>query len=154
MLQVEAKNQNGATAGDFQLANGADFACPLTGLPMNGRYRFSVLRKTGHVLSEKALKEVSSHITHRLCWTGIVPCNTCLCTQAMLQPLASCFQILIAQQNGRGGDSALIKAKLGIGCPGSCLLGSCVESSWLLRRFQLLWRRWWEDPGLQRTSCL
>lgn len=49
---------NGATAGDFQLANGADFACPLTGLPMNGRYRFSVLRSTGHVLSEKALKEV------------------------------------------------------------------------------------------------
>ena len=63
MLQIEAKKQNGATAGDFQLANGADFACPLTGLPMNGRYRFSVLRKTGHVLSEKALKEVdpSSH---------------------------------------------------------------------------------------------
>ena len=25
---------------------------------MNGRYRFSVLRSTGHVLSEKALKEV------------------------------------------------------------------------------------------------
>jgi len=57
-LQVEAKKANGATAGDFQLANGADFACPLTGLPMIGRYRFSVLRSTGHVLSEKALKEV------------------------------------------------------------------------------------------------
>lgn len=57
-LQEATKNANGATAGDFQLANGADFACPLTGLPMNGRYRFSVLRKTGHVLSEKALKEV------------------------------------------------------------------------------------------------
>ena len=58
-MQVEARTKNGATAGDFQLANGADFACPLTGLPMNGRYRFSVLRSTGHVLSEKALKEVS-----------------------------------------------------------------------------------------------
>ena len=58
LLQDEARNKNGATAGDFQLANGADFACPLTGLPMNGRYRFSVLRSTGHVLSEKALKEV------------------------------------------------------------------------------------------------
>lgn len=57
-LLQEARSKNGATAGDFQLANGADFACPLTGLPMNGRYRFSVLRSTGHVLSEKALKEV------------------------------------------------------------------------------------------------
>ena len=38
--------------------NGADFQCPLTGLPMNGRYRFSAFRGTGLVVSEKALKEV------------------------------------------------------------------------------------------------
>lgn len=27
---------------------------------MNGRYRFSALKKSGHVISEKALKEVST----------------------------------------------------------------------------------------------
>lgn len=48
----------GVSAGEFQMNNGADFACPLTGLPMNGRYRFSALRASGLVVSEKALKEV------------------------------------------------------------------------------------------------
>lgn len=57
--QQEA-TKNGATAGSFQLNNEASFACPLTGLPMNGRYRFSALKKSGHVISEKALKEVST----------------------------------------------------------------------------------------------
>ena len=38
--------------------NGADFQCPLTGLPMNGRYRFFAFRSSGLVVSEKALKEV------------------------------------------------------------------------------------------------
>lgn len=38
--------------------NGADFMCPLTGLPMNGRYRFFAFRRSGLVVSEKALKEV------------------------------------------------------------------------------------------------
>ncbi len=75
----EARSKNGATAGDFQLANGADFACPLTGLPMNGRYRFSVLRSTGHVLSEKALKEVSPLYSildrGKLCFIQVICCK-------------------------------------------------------------------------------
>ncbi len=36
----------------------ARFACPITGLPFNGKSRFVVLRRSGHVLSERALKEV------------------------------------------------------------------------------------------------
>lgn len=36
----------------------ARFACPITGLPFNGKSRFAVLRSSGHVLSERALKEV------------------------------------------------------------------------------------------------
>ncbi|CAL8469337.1 g8878 [Coccomyxa elongata] len=54
--------KNGATAGSFQMNNGTSFACPLTGLPMNGRYRFSALKKSGHVISEKALKEVPAAV--------------------------------------------------------------------------------------------
>ncbi len=56
--QDVAKKANGASAGNFQMNNVADFSCPLTGLQMNGRCRFSALRNTGHVISEKALKEV------------------------------------------------------------------------------------------------
>jgi len=43
---------------DFQPSNASDFQCPITGLEFNGRFRFSAHRPTGHVVSERALKEV------------------------------------------------------------------------------------------------
>ena len=43
---------------DYQPTNGADFVCPVSGVALNGRYRFVVVRGTGHVISEKAIKEV------------------------------------------------------------------------------------------------
>lgn len=43
---------------DYQPTNGADFVCPVSGVPLNGRYRFVVVRGTGHVVSDKAIKEV------------------------------------------------------------------------------------------------
>uniref|UniRef100_A0A0E0L8N6 Uncharacterized protein n=1 Tax=Oryza punctata TaxID=4537 RepID=A0A0E0L8N6_ORYPU len=36
------------------------FQCPITGLDFNGKYQFLALRKCGHVLSIKALKEVKT----------------------------------------------------------------------------------------------
>lgn len=36
------------------------FECPITGLEFNGKFRFVALRGCGHVLSEKALKEVKT----------------------------------------------------------------------------------------------
>ncbi|CAI0427438.1 unnamed protein product [Linum tenue] len=41
-------------------SNNAWFQCPITGLEFNGTYKFFALRKCGHVLSAKALKEVKS----------------------------------------------------------------------------------------------
>jgi hypothetical protein len=38
----------------------ARFQCPVTGLEFNGKYKFFSLKKCGHVLSAKALKEVKS----------------------------------------------------------------------------------------------
>ena len=35
-----------------------DFQCPITGLEMNGRFRFYCVTTTGHVVSHRALKEV------------------------------------------------------------------------------------------------
>ncbi len=58
--------QNAASVADYQPGNGAEWCCPVTGLELNGRYRFAVLRGSGHVVSEKALKEVASH-PHRSC---------------------------------------------------------------------------------------
>ena len=40
--------------------DGAKFQCPIAGLEFNGKYKFLALRKCGHVLSAKALKEVKS----------------------------------------------------------------------------------------------
>lgn len=34
------------------------FSCPISGQPLNGKYKFKVVRSSGHVLSERALKEV------------------------------------------------------------------------------------------------
>ena len=52
----------GAGAAPSSKAAAADiparFACPITGLPFNGKSRFVVLRRSGHELSERALKEV------------------------------------------------------------------------------------------------
>lgn len=59
------KNENAVeashvtTQGNFQPSNNAQFVCPTTGQELNGRFRFSVLRNTGHVISERALKQVS-----------------------------------------------------------------------------------------------
>ncbi|CAN1165223.1 Replication termination factor 2 [Linum perenne] len=41
-------------------SNNAWFQCPITDLEFNGTYKFFALRKCGHVLSAKALKEVKS----------------------------------------------------------------------------------------------
>eukprot|EP00271_Cylindrocystis_brebissonii_P018359 TRINITY_DN514_c0_g1_i4.p1 TRINITY_DN514_c0_g1~~TRINITY_DN514_c0_g1_i4.p1 ORF type:complete len:476 (-),score=56.54 TRINITY_DN514_c0_g1_i4:286-1713(-) len=38
------------------------FHCPITGLEMNGRFRFCALRSCGHVLSVRALKEVATPV--------------------------------------------------------------------------------------------
>lgn len=43
----------------------SDFICPVTGLEMNGRYKFCVLWTCGCVLSERALKEVPSDVCHK-----------------------------------------------------------------------------------------
>lgn len=48
---------------DYQPTNGADFVCPVSGVPLNGRYRFVVVRGTGHVVSDKAIKEVRCQAT-------------------------------------------------------------------------------------------
>lgn len=42
------------------VGNGTRFQCPITGLELNGKYKFFALSKCGHVLSAKALKEVKS----------------------------------------------------------------------------------------------
>ncbi|KAL4457462.1 hypothetical protein ABPG75_012327 [Micractinium tetrahymenae] len=64
---IELKLGDGSSGGGSAAAaptskDGGDvaarFACPITGLPFNGKSRFVVLRRSGHVLSERALKEV------------------------------------------------------------------------------------------------
>ena len=59
-LEPSADSDEGkvTNARNFQQVNGARFCCPITGQEMNGRYRFVVLRNSGHVVSEKALKQV------------------------------------------------------------------------------------------------
>ncbi|XP_041483879.1 replication termination factor 2-like [Lytechinus variegatus] len=43
----------------------APYICPVTGLEMNGKYRFCFLWRCGCVVSEKAFKEVKSTVCHK-----------------------------------------------------------------------------------------
>ena len=54
----DAGTANVTTQGNFQPSNEAQFVCPITGQELNGRFRFSVLKCTGHVISERAIKQV------------------------------------------------------------------------------------------------
>ena len=48
-----------SNARDFQPGNDVRFQCPISGQPLNGQYRFCVLLPTGHIVSEKSVKQVS-----------------------------------------------------------------------------------------------
>ena len=47
------QNKNNNSSSD----DAADFQCPVTGLEMNGRFRFYCVRANGRVVSHRAVKE-------------------------------------------------------------------------------------------------
>ena len=61
---------NVTTQGNFQPSNEAQFVCPITGQELNGRFRFSVLKCTGHVISERAIKQVRLLLIHLTAFGG------------------------------------------------------------------------------------
>ncbi|KAL3158830.1 hypothetical protein ABBQ32_011556 [Trebouxia sp. C0010 RCD-2024] len=73
------KAVNITTQGNFQPSNEAQFVCPITGQELNGRFRFSVLKCTGHVISERALKQipqaVEEHVGQKWTSEDVVPLN-------------------------------------------------------------------------------
>lgn len=62
----------GNTKGDTYDEQRAQFICPVVGLEMNGKHRFSVLRQCGCVFSERALKEIKTDVCHK-CGAGFQP---------------------------------------------------------------------------------
>ena len=66
LMPAPAGDARPANATSFQPGNDAPFICPVTELPLNGRFRAVVLRPSGLVVSERALKEVSRLKTHSL----------------------------------------------------------------------------------------
>lgn len=56
---AEGRAKSAAAVGAGGAAQRAvRFSCPITGLPMGGKGRFVAIRSSGHVVSERALKEV------------------------------------------------------------------------------------------------
>jgi hypothetical protein len=53
-----AADEKASTGNEYTHNNIAPFICPIVGVEMNGGYRFYMLWSCGHVLSEKAIKEV------------------------------------------------------------------------------------------------
>jgi len=58
VLSENAAGARQATAADYQPGNDVAFQCPISGQPLNGQYRFCVVLPSGHVFSEKAVKQV------------------------------------------------------------------------------------------------
>ena len=58
VLSENTAHAREVTAGDFQPGNDVAFQCPISGQPLNGQYRFCVVQPSGHVFSEKAIKQV------------------------------------------------------------------------------------------------
>jgi len=56
-----AADEKASTGNEYTQNNIAPFICPIVGVEMNGVYRFYMLWTCGHVLSEKAIKEVQQH---------------------------------------------------------------------------------------------
>ncbi len=54
VLEDRKKDQE---AGDVEGENACDFQCPVTGLEMNGRFRFFCVLPSGHAVSHRAVKE-------------------------------------------------------------------------------------------------
>ena len=54
-----AKNV-GAVAREAHPGHDVSFQCPISGQPLNGQYRFCVVLPAGHIISEKAVKQVTS----------------------------------------------------------------------------------------------
>ncbi|XP_038057450.1 replication termination factor 2-like [Patiria miniata] len=66
MTSNPAFEKSGQQKEDLYLENGTtQYICPVTGLQMNGHYKFCFLWECGCVLSEKALKEVKSDVCHK-----------------------------------------------------------------------------------------
>lgn len=57
-LKDMVKIELSLTPGGVDANGGTRFQCPISGLEFNGKYKFFSLKKCGHVLSAKALKEV------------------------------------------------------------------------------------------------
>eukprot|EP00198_Chlamydomonas_reinhardtii_P006336 XP_001695672.1 predicted protein [Chlamydomonas reinhardtii] len=57
-----AKAPKAASQVSFQPGNESQFCCPVSGQPFNGRYKFVILRPSGLVVSEKAVKEVPAAV--------------------------------------------------------------------------------------------
>ncbi|KAK9868399.1 hypothetical protein WJX84_009405 [Apatococcus fuscideae] len=65
LTPAPAGGAKAATATTFQPGNDAPFVCPITELPLNGRFRAVVLRPSGLVVSERALKEMPELVRER-----------------------------------------------------------------------------------------
>eukprot|EP01137_Pigoraptor_chileana_P025546 Opistho-2@7365 len=53
------------SADKYMDRQASKYVCPISGLEMNGRYKFCFLRSCGCVLSEKALREIPSTTCHK-----------------------------------------------------------------------------------------
>ena len=87
-LKLEAGPAGNGSSGDGGGDGpGTKFACPITGQAFNGKAKFVVMRKSGHVVSERAVKEVSGVGWDGVDWSGAgwcaAYCINCRCPVLM-----------------------------------------------------------------------
>lgn len=73
LADVVAAESRVGSAADFRASEGCRFACPVTGVPLNGHFRFVVLRPHGLVVSEKALRSAPDAVAELITAQGGAP---------------------------------------------------------------------------------
>ena len=61
-----ATKSTGVVAREAHPGHDVSFQCPISGVPLNGQYRFCAVLPSGHIISEKAVKQVRASFLCRI----------------------------------------------------------------------------------------
>lgn len=121
--QTDGIKGSGNSAG---VDNVSAFSCPLTGLDLNGRFRFVVMRSSGHVISERALKEVPAAVGDLIGGDGIWQAADLLPVNGTEEEVATLREALLMS---RAAEKAVKAAKKAAKQSKACCLEAVTVDS-------------------------
>ncbi|KAK9844802.1 hypothetical protein WJX74_007036 [Apatococcus lobatus] len=97
----------------FQPGNDAPFICPITEVPLNGRFRAFVLRPSGLVVSERAVKEMPQLVRERAGGVQMLEASSMLPLNGSIDEVNQLMDEVMAAHTARTAAKASKKSKNG-----------------------------------------